>query len=136
VLKTGSGFHPLQGINANESGYRGFVNVIRDCIAVTGACLLIKKKIFDEIGGFDNKFDLYYGDTDLCLKVVKEGYQVVYTPYAILLHQGSATIKEYSEAFYTVENHYHFIKKWPFLKEGDPFYNPNLGWDYKINVNW
>lgn len=134
LLKTGAGFHPLQGKDANSLGYFGFLNVIRDCSAVTGACLLIKKNIFDKIGGFDNNFDLYYGDTELCLKVRYYGSSVVYTPFAKLLHQGSRTIKEYATAFFTVENYCHFIKKWPALKDGDPFYNSNLRWDYKINI--
>ncbi|MGI0010511.1 MAG: glycosyltransferase family 2 protein, partial [Nitrosopumilaceae archaeon] len=82
-LKTGAGFHPLQGVDANSSIYFGFLNVVRNCSAVTGACLLIKKKIFDEVGGFDDKFDLYYNDADLCMKVISHGYRVVYTPYAM-----------------------------------------------------
>lgn len=135
ILKTGAGFHPLQNVNSNSPGYFGFINMIRNCSAVTGACLLIRKKIFDEIGGFDDDFDLYYGDTDLCLNVINHGYRVVYTPYAVLLHQGSSTIKENSSAYFAVENHQHFIKKWPHLKNGDPFYNPNLELDYKIDLN-
>jgi GT2 family glycosyltransferase len=91
--------------------------------------------VFDEIGEFDDDFDLYYGDTDLCLSAINRGYRVVYTPYAVLLHQGSTTIKENSSAYFAVENHQHFIKKWPYLRNGDPFYNPNLGWDYRIAVN-
>jgi len=52
-LKTGSGFHPFQGKYSHEKGYFGFLNVMRDCSAVTAACLLTKRKIFEEIGGFD-----------------------------------------------------------------------------------
>jgi len=84
---------------------------------------------------FEEDFDLYYGDSDLCLKIIKGGFQIVYTPYAILLHEGATKIKEYSEGFFAVENHYRFIKKWPELKNGDPHYSPNLGWDYQINLN-
>ncbi|MHB8545736.1 MAG: glycosyltransferase family 2 protein [Nitrosotalea sp.] len=135
ILKTGSGFHPMNGLDSRSAGYFGFLNTIRNCSAVTGACLLISRKIFDEVGRFDEKFDLYYNDVDLCLKVVNQGYRVIYTPYAKLLHQGSSKIKEYSTAFYAVENHYRLIKKWPYLKKGDPFYNPNLGWDYKFELD-
>ena len=134
ILPTGAGFHPMQRMDSSSAGYFGFLNVIRDCSAVTGACLLIKREIFEAVGGFDDNYDLYYGDSDLCLSVRKLGYSVVYTPYAVLLHQGSSTIKEYATAFFTVENHRYFIKKWPQLKFGDPFYNPNLGWNYTINV--
>lgn len=135
ILKTGSGFHPMNGLDSTNSGYHGFLNTVRNCSAVTGACLMIRKNVFDEIGGFDEKFDLYYNDTDLCLNVWKNGYRVIYTPFAKLIHQGSSKIKEQATAFYTVENHYRFITKWPHLKHGDPFYNPNLGWDYKIELD-
>lgn len=134
LLKTGAGFHPLQGIAANSPGYFGFLNTIRNCSAVTGACLLIRKDLFVKVGRYDENFDLYYGDVDLCLKTLKEGYRVVYTPYAKLLHQGSSSIKEHTRSFFAVENHYHFIKKWPYLEKGDPFYNPNLTWDYRIDT--
>lgn len=136
MLKTGAGFHPFSGFKADESGYFGFLNVIRNYSAVTGACLLIKKKLFTDIGGFDERLDLYYQDADLCLKAIESGYRIVYTPYAVLLHQGSSTIKEHARSFFAVENHYQFLKKWPRLREGDPFYNPNLGWNYRISTKY
>ena len=134
LLRTGAGFHPFQNVQHNKPTYFGLANMIRNCSAVTGACLLIKRKVFEEIGMFDEDFDLYYVDTDLCMKTIKKGYRVIYTPYALLLHQGSSTIKENSSAFFAVENHRSFISKWPILKDGDPFYNPNLGWNYKIDI--
>jgi len=133
-LKTGSGFHPFQQMYTHQKGYHGFLNVMRDYSAVTGACLLTKKKIFEKIGGFDEDFDLYYGDSDLCLRIIKEGFRIVYTPFAVLLHEGSTKIKEYSQGFFAVENHYKFIQKWPSLRKGDPFYNPNLGWNYELDL--
>ena len=131
-LKSGSGFHPFQRFSKKNSGYFNFINVIRDFSAVTGACLLVKKSVFTKIGGFDDNFDLYYGDSDLCLRIRHLGYHVVYTPYAKLLHEGSSSIQKHGDAFFTVENHYDFIKKWPYLKNGDPFYSPHLGWNYSI----
>ena len=131
-LKSGSGFHIFENILDNDEGFFNLHNVIRDFSAVTGACLLIKKSIFEKIGGYDDDFDLFYGDADLCLKTIKAGFHVIYTPFARLLHEGSTTIKKNSESFFAVENHFHFIKKWPHLKYGDPFYNNNLGWNYSI----
>jgi len=131
-LKSGSGFHIFENILENDIGFFNLHNVIRDFSAVTGACLLIKRSIFEKIGGYDNTFDLFYGDADLCLKTINEGSHVVYTPFARLLHEGSTTIKKNSTIFFAVENHFHFIKKWPHLKNGDPFYNNNLGWNYTI----
>ena len=131
-LKSGSGFHVFENISEKSKGFFNLHNVLRNFSAVTGACLLIKNSIFEKINGYDNDFDLFYGDADLCLKTLKAGFHVVYTPYARLLHEGSTTIKKNSESFFTIENHLHFIKKWSYLKQGDPFYNRNLGWNYTI----
>lgn len=134
--KNGAGYHPYQLVEKSKPGYFGFLNCVRNYSAVTGACLLIRKNIFEKVGGFDEKLDVYYNDADLCLKTLRNGHRVVYTPYAELLHEGSTTMKKDSSAFFAVENHYYFIKKWPHLKKGDPFYNPNLGWNYKIDTNY
>ena len=131
-LKSGSGFHVFENILEKDIGFFNMHNMIRNFSAVTGACLLIKKTIFEKIDGYDDNFDLFYGDADLCLKTLNAGFNVVYTPYARLLHEGSTTIKKNSESFFAIENHLHFIKKWPYLKNGDPFYNFNLGWNYTI----
>lgn len=134
-LKTASGFHPGMRLEKTTDAYHGILNSIRDYSAVTGACLLVKKNIFEIVDGFDNQFDVYYGDSDLCLKIIHAGYRVVYTPYAELLHEGSNTI-HFSHAgatFFDVESHQIFSKKWIYLKNGDPFYNSNLDWDNSIS---
>jgi GT2 family glycosyltransferase len=136
-LKTGAGFHPGMRLEKETSAYHNFANVMRDYSAVTGACLMIKKTVFDDVGGFDNNFDVYYGDSDLCLKIIDAGFRVIYTPFTELLHEGSDTIqyRHKGASFFDVENHLLFIKKWPYLKNGDPFYNSNLDWDYSISKN-
>ena len=131
-LKSGSCFHVFENIVENEKGFFNLHNVIRNFSAVTGACLLIKKSIFEKVGGYDDNFDLFYGDADLCLKTLDNNLHVIYTPFARLLHEGSATIKKTSETFFAIENHFSFINKWSYLKHGDPFYNSNLGWNYSI----
>ena len=133
-LKTGAGFHPAMRQNKNSDVYHNTVNVMKDCSAITGACLLTTKKIFKQVGGFDNQFDVYYGDSDLCLKIQDAGYRTVYTPFTELLHDGSTSISHWhaGASFFDVENHQAFIKKWPKLKNGDPYYNPNLDWDYTL----
>jgi GT2 family glycosyltransferase len=106
---------------------------MRDSSAVTGACLMIKKEIFEKIGNFDNSFDVYYGDADLCLQVINLGYRVIYTPFTKLLHEGSFTIRTENSSHFDIENHIRFIKKWPRLEDGDPYYNVNLDWDYSLD---
>jgi len=131
-LKSGAGFHPFQRINEKKGGYHNIMNVVRECSAVTGACLLTKKEIFERVNQFDENFDLYYGDADLCLKIIESGYHVLYTPHAKLLHDGSYSIQKSSDFHFAIENHHHFIEKWPFLQNGDPYYNSNLGWNYSL----
>ena len=152
ILDTGAGFHPFQNVQEDSNKYFNLINVTRDCSAVTGACLMTKKEIFTKINGFDDTFDLYYGDVDLCLRIINSGYRVIYTPLVKLLHEGSHSIKasmKYEEsldetmksidmqptAHFAVENHFNFIKKWPLVKDGDQFYNKNLSWDYSIKSN-
>ena len=131
-LKTGAGFHVFENLPDSEFGYFNLHNVIRDVYTNTSACLLTKKVIFTEVGGFDTKFDLFYGDGDLCVKIRSLGYDIVYTPYAKLLHDGSFTIRKETDVFFSVENHQYFCRKWPHIKNGDPFYNNNLDWNYSI----
>ena len=131
-LKTGAGFHPFQRINEKLGGYHNLMNVTKECSAVTGACLLTKKEIFERVNQFDESFDLYYGDADLCLKIIENGYHILYTPYAKLLHEGSYSIQKHSDFHFAVENHHHFVEKWPLLHDGDPYYNSNLGWNYSL----
>ena len=140
ILETGASFHPFQDIENTSNLHFNFLNITRECSAVTGACLITKKEVFETIDGFDDDFDVYYGDTDLCLKIINSGLSVLYTSDVKLLHEGSHSIKskmksntlDKQQAHFSVENHRRFINKWPKLKNGDPFYNRNLGWDYSI----
>jgi GT2 family glycosyltransferase len=136
LLKTGSGFHPFMKLDDEATGYHNFANITKECSAVTGACLLTKRDIFEQVGTFDNEFDVYYGDTDLCLKIRDAGFKVVYTPFAKLLHDGSRTIRgsTMGASYFAVEAHQRFLEKWPHLKNGDPFYHPMLDWDYSIST--
>jgi GT2 family glycosyltransferase len=135
-LSTGSGFHPFMKLDDDATGYHNFANIMKECSAVTGACLLTKRDIFEQVGTFDNEFDVYYGDSDLCLKIRDAGFKVVYTPFAKLLHDGSRTIRgsTMGASYFAVEAHQRFLEKWPHLKNGDPFYHPMLDWDYSIST--
>lgn len=88
---------------------------IRECEAVTGACLLIRQKIFEEVGGFDEKFKNGSEDIDLCLKVRAKGYRIFFCPDSVLIHFEKTSLKNRSN-FYkkwsTKYNNYLFQKKW------------------------
>jgi O-antigen biosynthesis protein len=111
-------------------GYHGRLFMPQDLSAVTGACLLIRREIFEAVQGFDETYTLAFGDVDLCLKVREKGYRVVWTPFASLTHYESQTrgyedTPEKKERF--DEELGYFRRKWEkVLVDGDPYYNPNL----------
>jgi GT2 family glycosyltransferase len=122
--------HVYKFFDAHDIGYMGNFVSIRNYSAVTGACMMIKKCIFDEIGGFDEKFFVGFGDTDLCLRGLLKGYLNVFTPYAELYHLESATRGK----TYGPDNHpedtSRFYDRWQdFIRRGDPYYNQNLPLD-------
>ena len=134
-LRNGFFFHPFDHEKDGSKTQFDFINLVRECSSVTGACLLTKREIFDSISGFDEQFDVFYGDSDLCFKIRELGLKIIYTPQAVLRHDGSTKIRQAVRLFIPVENHDSFINKWPVVKNGDPFYNPNLGWNYSINID-
>ena len=102
-------------------GYLGATLLPRNFSAVSGACMMLRKEVFEEAGGFDEK-DLpdAYNDVDLCLRLGELGYRILYTPYAELRHHGTA-IREPNpgESLYMRE-------RWGEVLDSDPYYNPNF----------
>jgi O-antigen biosynthesis protein len=90
---------------------------------VTGACLLTRREVFDEVGGFDEeRLPVTFSDVDLCLKMRRAGYRVVYVPFAKLYHHESGTRRPAVEPLETEV----MRERWPDVLERDPYYNPNL----------
>jgi len=98
--------------------------------AVTGACLMVRKQVFDEVGGFDERLAVAYNDVDLCMRIRRQGYWIVWTPHAELYHhesktRGSDELPE-NRARFSREKQL-FRSKWRNeLHAGDPFYSPHL----------
>jgi GT2 family glycosyltransferase len=104
-------------------GYFGVAKVIRNVSAVTGACMMVRKDVFDAVGGFDTQLAVAYNDVDFCLRLRDRGYLVVYTPYAELVHYESATRGWGSDGGEDLM----MLDRWRKLyEEGDPYFNPNL----------
>ncbi len=115
--------HAFEGLSRNESGYKGLVQTERECSAVTGACLMIKKNLFEEVGGFDEKLAYSFNDVDLCLRLREKGYLIIYTPHAQLYHQGTAS-RSYVEDNEEIR---YFINRWrDLIMKGDPCYDEGL----------
>ena len=118
-----------------EPGYFARLVVAQNLSAVTAACMLMPKKVFDEVGGLDEAYKVAFNDVDLCMKIRKAGYLIVYTPYAELYHyesvsRGSEDTPEKVERFNGEVRR--FMELWgDELAAGDPYYNKNLSLVYE-----
>ncbi|MFI2812265.1 glycosyltransferase [Microbulbifer sp. JSM ZJ756] len=126
----GTAGHSHKYARRDEPGYMGRLQVVQNLSAVTGACLLLRKSIFDEVGGLDEEnLAVAYNDVDLCLKVREAGYRNLWTPYAELYHHESLsrgaddTFRKRRRAQREAE---YMRKRWGQALDSDPAYNPNL----------
>ncbi len=124
------GVHYQRRAPRSAPGYQRRLVVAQNLSAVTGACLMTRKSVFAEVGGFDENFLMLYNDLDLCLKIREKGYLIVWTPYAELYHYELVTRGPSDTPERLAHNYYEhllFMWKWgPMLDRGDPYYNPNL----------
>lgn len=122
-------------------GYMGRLCYAQNVTAVTGACLLVKKRLYEEVGGLDEDFAVSLNDVDFCLKLRQRGLLNVFTPFAELFHYESISrgLDDNGEKAdrYNRESE-KFRRKWKAeLEAGDPYYNPNFSLDrsdYSLKV--
>lgn len=114
----------------SSTGYCHRIICAQDYSAVTAACMMVRKSVFDQVGGLSSELQVAFNDIDFCLKVRKAGYLVVYNPYAELYHYESKSrgLEDTPEKVERFNREIKLIeRKWPLIfQEGDPYYNPNL----------
>ncbi|MBS0640294.1 MAG: glycosyltransferase [Proteobacteria bacterium] len=122
--------HGLRHRSHHDVGYFGRLSLAQDVSAATAACLLVRKRVFDEIGGYcERELAVGYGDVDLCLRIRHAGYRVVQSQFAELYHLESATRGDDLTREQRVRNlrERAFMRaRWGSLLDNDPFYSPNL----------
>jgi GT2 family glycosyltransferase len=126
--------HTHYKINYDNLGYMGRLCYAQNVSAVTGACLMVKKSIYDELGGLDESFKVALNDVDFCLRIREKGLLNVFTPFAELYHFESASrgidVVDETKAKRYEEEAEHFRTKWKeVIEKGDPYYNPNFSLD-------
>jgi glycosyltransferase involved in cell wall biosynthesis len=133
--------HPHKNLKRYLPGYNYRVQAIQALSAVTGACLLVRKSTYLEVGGLnEDELKIAYNDVDFCLKVREAGYRNVWTPYAELYHHESAT-RGYEDtpekmARFTRESNY-MINRWGESLLWDPYYNQNLSLTHNdFSLGW
>ncbi|RZL04450.1 MAG: glycosyltransferase [Rubrivivax sp.] len=121
--------HPFSYKRGNAPTYMNRAKIMHELSAVTGACLMTSKDVFERVGGLDEKLQVAFNDVDFCLRVRQLGKKVIYAPQVELIHHESASRGKDD----TVEKKTRFAteikymqKKWPTWLNNDPAYNPNL----------
>ena len=129
----GAAGHPFCHFRRTDPGYYGRLMLTQNLSAVTAACLLMRKSVFQEAGGLDEvNLAVAFNDVDLCLRVRECGYRILWTPYAELYHwesvsRGSDLAPERVERFRCEVNY--VAARWRGVIAHDPYYNPNLALD-------
>jgi GT2 family glycosyltransferase len=114
--------HTYRGFAGDFNGYANAVRIARNCLGVTGACLMTKREIFEQIGGLTTTLPVNFNDVDYCLKVHSGGHRIVYDPDLVLVHFESSSrdpeVREWE--------HDQLVDRWAQVAAVDPFGNPNL----------
>ncbi|MGE8324017.1 MAG: glycosyltransferase family 2 protein, partial [Pseudomonas sp.] len=114
------------GDDGDSRGYLQRLQVVQNWTAVSGDCLVVRKQVFDDLGGLDiAQFSMGLGEVDLCLRARRQGYLVVWTPHATLRMIGAAPAQVPAE--HAVAQQSAFFDRWLQVVVRDPAYNPNLG---------
>lgn len=125
--------HAHKSYYRNDNGYMNRLKVCQNFSAVTAACMMARKRVWDEVGGLDEKFAVAFNDVDFCMKIRQAGYLIVWTPFAELYHYESKSRGQedtYSKKKRFKKEIERFREKWgDELISGDPYYNPNLSLD-------
>ena len=121
--------HAHRHLPRGHGGYFGRAELDQDLSCVTAGCMVIRRDVFEAIGGFDERFEIAFNDVDLCLRVRHAGWRIMWTPSAMLYHYESASLGRHDgpeRAAKFAEEVKLMRDLWEPLLDNDPFYNPNL----------
>ncbi len=130
ILGVGGVASHIDGIRRHEPGYFARQHLAQDFCAVTAACLMVRREVFEKLGGFDEAhLPVTFNDVDFCLRARELGWRIIYTPYAELIHhesisRGIENTTEKQRRFFK-ESEF-LLSRWGALIRNDPAYNPNL----------
>ena len=134
--------HAFLGLARGRSGYLHKASLQMNVSAVTAACMMMKKEVFEEVGGFEEELSVAFNDVDLCLRIGKAGYKIVYNPHVELYHYESKSrgAEDDEKKVRRFQSEIEFMRsRWiGLLKAGDPCYNPNLtlaSWNYGLRAD-
>lgn len=120
--------HVFAGMPRGSAGYAGRARVAQNVSAVTGACMLVRRDLFDAVGGLDERLPIEFNDVDFCLRLRERGYRNVWTPFAEMCHHESASRAIDDPLARRARNAgvALMLERWGDALRDDPAYNPNL----------
>jgi len=124
--------HAHRFARADDPGYLGRLRSVHEVGAVTAACLVIRREVYDAVGGLDEELTVAFNDVDFCLKVHAAGYLNLWTPFAALIHHESASRGRDltpAKAKRFADEHASMQRRWGAQLLGDPYYSPHLTYD-------
>ena len=125
----GHASHVFAGVIDGYTSVFGSTDWYRNYLAVTGACMAMRRDVFDTVGGFDENYRLIFSDVEICLRIGEAGYRIVYTPYARLIHhEGRTRFRRIPPQ--DIERAADHLRQ--IVSIGDPFYNPNLSYTVRV----
>lgn len=131
--------HAFLNMPRSRTGYLHKASLQMDLSAVTAACMMMKRQVFKQLGGFEERLSVAFNDVDLCLRTVQVGYLVVYNPEVELYHYESKSrgAEDSEEKVRRFQEEIEFMRcRWmDLMKKGDPYYNRNLTlskWNYSL----
>jgi GT2 family glycosyltransferase len=114
--------HPHRGFSGDFPGYANGLRIARDCLAVTGACLMTRRELFEELGGLSTVLPVNYNDIDYCLKLHTSGRRIVYDPDLVMYHFESSSrpmdVEDWEKE--------RLLERWGAITAVDPYANPNM----------
>ena len=121
--------HAFVGMQKGHGGYFGRAALEQDLSCVTAACMVMRRSVFDELNGYDEKLAVAFNDVDLCIRMRRAGWRIIWTPQVEMYHHESASLgrhdsPKWKELFDREVKH--ILERWGDVLENDPFYNPNL----------
>ena len=125
--------HYFRGVSHDHTGYMGRLIYAQDVSAVTGACMMIRRDVWEQVNGLDEEYAVAFNDVDLCMRIRQAGYLIVWTPFAELYHyesksRGIEDTPEKQRRFASEVTR--FQQRWKKeLEAGDPYFNPNFSLD-------
>lgn len=122
--------HAFTHSHRDDPGYFNYIQSVNNYSAVTAACIMVRRSVYDEVGGMEESFEVEYNDVDFCLKIADAGYYNVYVPDVTLYHYESATRGHPHQNKESYARHVKevnlFLEKWDKYIKHDPYFNPNL----------